>query len=80
MNSLVDFVARLIGDVGRFLDVFLNDLILGAGDPLSALLVVVGQVLIVASVGALGYAALGALLGELGVSLPSLGGRGRSEQ
>lgn len=80
MNSLVDFVARLIGDVGRFLDVFLNDLILGAGDPLSALLVVVGQVLIVVSVGALGYAALGALLGELGVSLPSLGGRGRSEQ
>lgn len=80
MFALIDFVSRLIGDVGRFVDVFLNDLILGAGDPLSALLVLVGQVLIVASVGALGYAAVGALLQEIGVTLPSLGGRGRSEQ
>lgn len=79
MIALIDFVSRLVGDVGRFVDIFLNDLILGAGDPLSALLVVVGQALIVASVGALGYAALGALLGEIGVTLPSLGGRGRSE-
>jgi hypothetical protein len=79
MMALIDFVARLVGDVGRFVDIFLNDLILGAGDPLSALLVVVGQVLIVASVGALGYAAVGALLGEIGVDLPSFGGRGRSE-
>lgn len=79
MISLIDFVSRLIGDVGRFLDVFLNDIILGAGDPLSALLVVVGQVLIIASVLILGYTAVGALLGEIGVKLPSLGGRGRSE-
>jgi hypothetical protein len=79
MIALIDFVSRLVGDVGRFVDIFLNDLILGAGDPLSALLVVVGQVLILASVGALGYAAVGALLGEIGVKLPSLGGRGRSE-
>ena len=71
MIALIDFVSRLVGDIGRFVDIFLNDLILGAGDPLSALLVVVGQVLIVASVGA--------LLGEIGVDLPSLGGRGRSE-
>ena len=79
MMALIDFVSRLVGDVGRFVDIFLNDLILGAGDPLSALLVVVGQVLIVASVGALGYAAVGALLNEIGVNLPALGGRGRSE-
>ncbi|SMO46524.1 hypothetical protein [Halorubrum cibi] len=79
MIALIDFVSRLVGDVGRFVDIFANDLILGAGDPLSALLVVVGQVLIVASVAAFGYAAVGALLGEIGVKLPSLGGRGRSE-
>jgi hypothetical protein len=79
MIALIDFVARLVGDVGRFVDIFLNDLILGAGDPLSALLVLVGQALIAASVGVFGYAAIGALLGEIGVTLPSLGGRGRSE-
>ena len=79
MIALIDFVARLVGDVGRFVDIFLNDLILGAGDPLSALLVVVGQVLLVSAVAVLGYAAVGALLGEIGVTLPSLGGRGRSE-
>ncbi|MEZ3163215.1 hypothetical protein ABNG03_00415 [Halorubrum sp. RMP-47] len=79
MMALIDFVSRLVGDVGRFVDIFLNDLILGAGDPLSALLVLVGQVLIVASVAALGYAAVGALLSEIGVDLPALGGRGRSE-
>ena len=79
MMALIDFVSRLVRDVGRFVDIFLNELILGAGDPLSALLVLVGQVLIVASVGALGYAAVGALLSEIGVNLPALGGRGRSE-
>ena len=79
MIALVDFVTRLVTDVGRFADIFLNDLILGAGDPVSALLVVVGQLLLVAAVAALGYTALGALLQELGVTLPSLGGRGPAE-
>ncbi|WP_281194327.1 hypothetical protein [Halorubrum sp. F4] len=79
MIALIGFVSRLVGDVGRFVDIFANDLILGAGDPLSAVLVVVGQLLIVASVAVLGYVAVGALLGEIGVKLPSLGGRGRSE-
>ena len=79
MFALLDFFTRLIGDVGRFVDVFLNQLILGAGDPLSAVLVVVGQLLVVGSVTVLGYAAVGALLNEFGVKLPSLGGRGRSE-
>jgi hypothetical protein len=79
MIALIDFVSRLVGDVGRFVDIFLNDLVLGAGDPVSALLVVVGQVLLVSSVAVLGYAAVGALLQELGVTLPSLGGRGPAE-
>ena len=79
MFALIDFVSRVVGDIGRFVDIFLNDLILGAGDPLSALLIVVGQVLIIASVSVLGYAAVAALLQEIGVTLPSLGGRGRSE-
>jgi len=79
MLALVDFVSRLVGDIGRFVDIFLNDLILGAGDPISALLVVVGQVLLVSSVAVLGYAAVGAILGEIGVTLPSLGGRGPAE-
>lgn len=79
MMALIDFVARLVGDVGRFLDIFLNDLILGAGDPLSALLVVVGQALLGVAVLVFGYAAVGGLLAEIGVDLPSLGGRGRGE-
>lgn len=79
MIALIDFVSRLVGDVGRFVDIFLNDLILGAGDPLSALLVVFGQLLLVGGVAAFGYAAVGALLNEIGVNLPALGGRGRSE-
>ncbi|EMA67533.1 hypothetical protein C461_07399 [Halorubrum aidingense JCM 13560] len=79
MIALIDFVSRLVGDVGRFVDIFLNDLILGAADPLSVLLVLVGQVLIIASVAAFGYAVVGALLNEIGVTLPSLGDRGRVE-
>lgn len=79
MNALVDFVARLVGDVWRFLDVFVNDLILGVGDPLSALLILVGQSITAFALAAFGYAAVGALLGEIGVDLPSLGGRGRTD-
>ena len=79
MIALTDFVTRLVTDVGRFVDIFLNDLVLGAGDPISALLVVVGQVLLVGAVAVLGYAAVGALFQEIGVTLPSLGGRGPAE-
>lgn len=79
MLALINFVARLVGDVGRFLDIFLNDLILGAGDPLSVLLVLVGQLILLGAVAVFGYAAIGALFDEIGVKLPSLGGRGRSE-
>jgi len=56
-----------------------NDLILGAGDPLTVVLVLVGQLFIVAAVAVFGYAAVGGLLAELGITLPSLGGRGRTE-
>ncbi len=79
MIALLDFVTRLLGDVGRFLDIFANELILGPVDPLTAVLVVVGQLLIIAAVSVLGYAAVGALFDELGVKLPSLGGRGRAD-
>ncbi len=79
MIALISFVARLVGDIGRFLDIFVNDLILGAGDPLSVLLVVVGQALLGVAVLVFAYAAVGGLLEEIGVTLPSLGGRGRSE-
>ncbi len=79
MLALVDFFVRLVTDVGRFLDIFVNDLILGAGDPLSVVSVLIGQVLIGAAVLVFGYAAIGALLNEIGLTLPSLGGRGRSE-
>ncbi|MUW15205.1 hypothetical protein GJ633_11490 [Halorubrum sp. CBA1125] len=80
MIALIDFFARIVGDVGRFLDILVNNLLLGAGDPLSAVLVVAGQILILASVLALGYPVLGALLDEIGVTLPSLGGRGPVEE
>jgi hypothetical protein len=80
MIALIDFLARIVGDVGRFLDILVNNLLLGAGDPLSAVLVVTGQLLILASVLALGYPVLGALLDEIGVRLPSLGGRGPVEK
>ena len=79
MMALLDFVVRLVTDVGRFLDVFVNDLILGAGDPLSAVLIVTGQALLLTAVGVFGYAAVGSLLNEVGITLPALGGRGRGE-
>ncbi|MFC6754985.1 hypothetical protein [Halorubrum tibetense] len=79
MIALLDFVTRLLGDVGRFLDIFANELILGPVDPLTAVLVVVGQLFIIAAVSVFGYAAVGALFGEFGVKLPSLGGRGRAD-
>jgi len=59
MMALIDVVSRLVGDVGRFVDLFLNDLILGAGDPISALLVVVGQILLGGAMAAFGYAVVG---------------------
>lgn len=79
MFALLEFIVRLVGDVGRFIDIFLNDLILGAGDPLTVISFFVGQVLIGVAVLVFGYAAVGGLLNEIGVKLPSLRGLGRRE-
>ena len=56
MLALVDFVSRLVGDIGRFVDIFLNDLILGAGDPLSAVVLGGLTVLVAACPCAMGLA------------------------
>ncbi|MES3161286.1 MAG: hypothetical protein PPP55_06905 [Halorubrum sp.] len=79
MIALVDFVTRLVGDVGRFVEIFVDNLLLGPVDPLTAVLAFVGQVILLVAISVLGYAAVGALFDEVGVSLPSLGGRGRTE-
>jgi len=79
MIALLDFVTRLLGDVGRFVEIFVDDLLLGPVDPVTALLVVVGQLILGVAVAVLGYAAVGALLNEIDVTLPSFGGRGRRD-
>ncbi|GAB7091344.1 hypothetical protein JCM18237_16150 [Halorubrum luteum] len=79
MLAIIEFVVRLVTDVGRFIDIFVNDLLLGAGDPLTVISVAFGMAFIGLASLVLGYAALGALLGEIGIKLPSLGGRGRVE-
>jgi len=73
MIALVDFFVRLVGDVGRFAEIFINDVVLGAGDPLSIVSVAVGQVLIGFAVLVFAYGVVGALFSELGVQLPTLG-------
>ncbi|SNR52534.1 hypothetical protein [Halorubrum vacuolatum] len=78
MMALVDFLVRLVGDVGRFVEIFVNEVILGAGDPLSIVSLAIGQVLIGFAVLVLAYGVVGALFSELGVQLPTLG-RGRGE-
>lgn len=79
MIALVEFVTRLVTDVGRFLEIFATELILGDAGLLTALLVIVGQLILVAAVTVFAYAAVGALFDTVGIELPSLGGRGRSE-
>ncbi|WP_058366236.1 hypothetical protein [Haloparvum sedimenti] len=72
MNALLDFVVRVVGDVGRLGGVFVEQ-VLANGDPISIAVFVVGQLFMVGAIAALGYAALGALLSEIGVDLPALG-------
>lgn len=79
MIAFVDFVARLLGDVGRFVEIFVDNLLLGQVDPLTAVLAVAGQLILGVAVVVFGYAAVGAILNEVGVTLPSFGGRGRSD-
>lgn len=77
MFALLDFIVRLVFDVQRLISIFVSDVILGVGDPLSVVSFLVGQAFIVGAVLVLGYAAVGALLNEIGIPFPSLGGRGR---
>lgn len=79
MFALIDLIVRLVTDVGRFLDVFVNDLILGAGDPLTVVAILFGQAFLGIAVIVFGYTVIGALFDEIGVKLPSFGGRGRTE-
>ncbi|WP_418280762.1 hypothetical protein [Halorubrum sp. DTA98] len=79
MFAIIEFVVRVVTDVGRFLDIFVNDLILGAGDPLSVLAIVFGMTFIGLASVVFGYSVIGALFAEIGVKLPSFGGRGRAE-
>lgn len=66
MNAFVDFIVRLLIDAVQ-MPVQLTEVALR--DPLSTIIVAVGTVFILVSVGVLGYAALGAL----GLPLPNLG-------
>jgi hypothetical protein len=66
MNVFVDFIVRLFNDALQ-MPVQLGEVALR--DPLSTIIVAVGTVFILLSVGVLGYAALGAL----GIPLPNLG-------
>ena len=72
MNALLDFIVRLLTD-GIQMPVQIAEVALRS--PLSLVIVAMGTVFILASVGVLGYAALGAL----GIPLPNLG-RGPNER
>ncbi len=72
MNALLDFVVRVVGDVGRLGGIFV-DQVLANGDPISIAVFVVGQLFMLGAIAALGYGALGALLSGIGVELPAIG-------
>jgi len=77
----IGFLTRLVTNVFELLEIGLFDVLLREPfDPLAAVAAVVGFALIVTASGILGYTAVGALLAELGVTLPKLGDgpRGRA--
>jgi len=78
MITPVEFVLELLTNVIDLLVIFVRDVVLGV-DPLTAISWVVGQAMVLAAVGALGYLVLGALAAELGVDLPGLGA-GRTDE
>lgn len=78
MFALLDFVVRLVLDVERLISIFVQDVLLGV-DPISAAIFVAGQGIIGLAVLVFGYIVIGAAFDEIGVKLPSLGGRGRAE-
>lgn len=72
MVTPAEFVLELLSNVVELLFIFVQEVVL-AVDPLTAVSFIVGQVLVVGAVAALGYLALGALAAELGVELPTIG-------
>lgn len=72
MSAFIDFLVRLLGDLFRMPLIFIEQVLLP--NPISFVIVGVGTIFILLSVGAMAYFALGAL----GVSLPHIGrGPGR---
>ncbi|MFC6615732.1 hypothetical protein ACFQAS_12380 [Halopenitus salinus] len=72
MYTPVEFITELVGGVPRLANIFLENVVAG-GDPLSIVSFLVGQLLIVGSVVAIAYLAVGALANEVGIQFPSLG-------
>lgn len=72
MVTPAEFILELLSNVVELLFIFVQEVVL-AVDPLTAVSFIVGQVLVVGAVAALGYLALGALAAELGVELPTIG-------
>lgn len=72
MITPAEFVLELLSNVVELLFIFVQKVVL-AVDPLTAVSFIVGQVLVVGAVAALGYLALGALAAEFGVELPTIG-------
>lgn len=72
MITPVEFVLELLNNVVELLVIFIERVFLSV-DPLTAIVGVVGQVMLVGAVAVLGYLALGALAAELGVELPTIG-------
>lgn len=72
MITPVEFVLELLNNVVELLVIFIERVFLSV-DPLTAVLGIAGQVMLVGAVAVLGYLALGALAAELGVELPTIG-------
>lgn len=73
MNAFGGFIVRLLSDLIRMPLIFIEQVI--GTNPISALLIAVGSVFVLASVAVFGYV----LLGALGIPLPSPG-RGLGER
>lgn len=72
MFALIELLRTLVRNVFQMNDVFAEQVIFG-GDPLAGVLWLFGQLFIVGSVLVMGYLTLGAILREIGISLPNIG-------
>jgi hypothetical protein len=68
----VEFLAELVFGVYQLATIFLENVVAN-GDPLSIIAFLVGQVLLVGSIVAIAYLAVGALASTVGIQLPSPG-------